>query len=466
MTPRGTVARLEPREGEPRVFTVAELAQAIKISLGDSLPHVIVQGEISGFKRHYQSGHLYFDLKDEQARIRVALFKSRVRSSHDVLVDGLAVQVEGAIDFYGQRGEVSLIAERVAPIGYGALQARFDALRRKLEAEGLFLGERKRPLPAYPTRVGIVTSPGAAALRDMLRILRQRAPYLRVTVAPSAVQGEGAAREIASAIALMNEWGEVDVIIVGRGGGSLEDLWAFNEEIVVRAVAESRIPIVSAVGHEVDVTLSDLAADLRAATPTHAAQEVVPDRGEIVAALMELSKHASERLRRELREASARLAGLRTHRALREPERLLLDGRRALDDAVDGLARGLADWVLIRSRRLDAHRGSLAAHSPGVALERSRDRLLALEHRARRGIGAHVDRLRESVLGRGRLLDSYDTKGVLRRGYALVWSADGDRLIQRGRGLRPEETLEIQFQDARAEARVVRVRPTATEEST
>ena len=459
------ITRLEPREGEPHIYTVTELAREINTSLEESLPYVIVQGEISGFKRHHQSGHIYFDLKDEKARVRVALFKGRVRSAHDSLADGLAVQVEGAIEYYAMGASISLVAERVAPIGYGALQARFDALRRKLEAEGLFLEDRKRPLPRYPTRVGIVTSPGAAALRDMLRILRQRAPYLRVTVAPAAVQGPAAPGEIAAAIGLLNEWGAVDVIIAGRGGGSLEDLWAFNEEIVVRAIAGSQIPIVSAVGHEVDVTLADLAADLRAATPTHAAQQVVPDREAIAAALEDLTKHASDRLRRELREATTRLAGILHHRALREPSRLVTDGRRALDDAAEGLARGLSDWVLRGRRQLEARRGTLALHSPGRTLERSRERLEALAHRARRGTDATVARLRESVVGRGRLLDSYNFRGVLRRGYALVWSGDGKRLIQRGHELEPGQDLEVQFQDARAEARVTRVRPADAEEN-
>lgn len=466
MTPPSSTARLTPREGEPRIYSVSEIAQAIKLSLEDSFPNVIVQGEISGWNRHRQSGHVYFDLKDAQARIRVALFKNRVRSAHDALSDGIAVQVEGQIDFYGPRGEVSLIAERVSPLGYGALQARFDALKRKLEVEGLFRQERKRPLPAYPTRIGIVTSPGAAALRDMLRILRQRAPYVRIILAPAAVQGEAAAREIASAIGLLNEWGLVDVIIAGRGGGSLEDLWAFNEEAVVRAIAGSRIPVVSAVGHEVDMTLADLAADVRAATPTHAAQQVVPSREEVQAALEGLSKHARERLHRELREATARLTGVRNHHALRDPARRVQDSRRTLDDIADGLARGLSDWVLVRRRRLDGYAGALQAFTPSHVMQRSRERVLTLEHRLQASASGLIGRMREKVGGRGQLLTSYDYRGVLKRGYALVWDAEGRRLIQRGRTLRPEEAIRIQFQDAQADARVTRVLPLATEETT
>jgi exodeoxyribonuclease VII large subunit len=466
MNPRSNIARLTPREGEPRIYSVSELAQEIRLTIEDSFPPVIVQGEISNLKPHHPSGHIYFVLKDAGAQLRVALFKNRVRSGHESLENGVAVQIEGQIEFYPLRGEVTLIADRVAPIGYGALQARFDALKRKLEAEGLFREERKRPLPTYPTRVGIVTAPGAAALQDMLRILRQRAPYVRIALAPSAVQGEGAARAIAAAIGLLNDWGQVDVIIAGRGGGSLEDLWAFNEEAVVRAIAGSRIPTISAVGHEVDVTLADLAADFRAATPTHAAQHVAPAREEVQAALQSLSIHARERLRRELREATAQLTGMKNHHALRDPTRRVQDGRRALDDIADGLARGLSDWVLVRRRLLESHGASLQAYSPGRVLERSRDRVSTLGHRLGRSSAELLTRLREQVSTRSQLLASYDYRGVLKRGYALVWDAEGRRLVQRGLTLEPESAIRIQFQDAQADARVTRVRPPAPEEAT
>jgi exodeoxyribonuclease VII large subunit len=371
-------------------------------------------------------------------------------------VDGVQVQVEGKLEYYATGGSLALIADRVAPVGLGALQARFDALKRALEAEGLFRQERKRPLPPYPSRIGIVTSPSGAAVRDMLRILRQRAPYVRVIVAPSAVQGAGAAFEIAAAIALLNEWGKADVIIAGRGGGSIEDLWAFNEEAVVRAIVGSRIPVVSAVGHETDITLADLAADVRAATPTHAAQLVAPSREDVCATLDRIAKHARDRLRRELREAQAHLAGIRNHHALREPGRMIRDGRRRVDDLSDALGRGLGGWVQTRRRRMDHLTGVLRAHSPGRSLERSRERLEALRHRVQRTALAQVERDRAALGGAGRLLASYDHRGVLRRGYALVWSPDR-RLIMRGGLLQPGADVSVEFADAQAEAKVTRV---------
>ena len=454
MSPRIGTAEIDFHQGQPRVYTVHEIAQTINVALADH-GVVSVQGEISSLRRQ-PSGHIYFELKDDSARLRVSWFRNRIRQSTDALADGVQVQVDGRLEFYASGGSVSLIADKVSPVGLGALQARFDALRRALETEGLFREERKRPLPRYPSRIGIVTSPSGAAVRDMLRILRQRAPYVRVIVAPSAVQGAGSAFEIAAAIALLNDWGKVDVIIAGRGGGSIEDLWAFNEEVVVRAIAGSRIPVISAVGHETDVTLADLAADVRAATPTHAAQIVAPSHEDVCAKLDQIAKHARDRLGREVREARAHLAGIRNHHALREPGRMIRDNRRHLDELSDCLARGLRDWVLKRRRLVDQRTGVLRAHSPERSIGRSHERLDALEHRIRRSTLARVERSRTALGSSGRLLASYDHRGVLRRGYALVWSPEGE-LIMRGGSLRVGEDLSVEFADARAEAKVARV---------
>ncbi|HEY7729046.1 MAG TPA: exodeoxyribonuclease VII large subunit, partial [Candidatus Eisenbacteria bacterium] len=403
MSRRARAVPLETAAGEPRVWTVKELVDVINEALDSSLPAVTVQGEITGLKT-VPAGHIYFGLKDAEAQIRVAFFRNRIRRDQAPLRDGLAVQVEGSLDFYGPRGELSLVADRVFPLGYGALQARFDALKRKLLAEGLFDESRKRALPRFPTRVGIVTSPSGAAIRDMLRLLRQRAPYVAVTLAPVAVQGEEAAEQVADAIACFNEWGGADVLIVGRGGGSIEDLWAFNEEIVVRAIAASRVPVISAVGHEVDWTLADFAADVRAATPTHAAQQVAPSREEIEARLDDLAKHARERLRRDVAQARTRLDGLRYHRALHDPARRVRDGHRGVDEFADRLERGLRDWVVRQSHRLDAWTGGLRAHTPARSLERARERVATLQRQAERAARLAVGRGRESVAARGTLL--------------------------------------------------------------
>jgi len=455
---RRPMTRFDTQRGEPRIYTVTEIANEVNYSLQDTFPTVLVQGEVSAWKP-YPSGHIYFDLKDANSKLRVNLFKSRVRKSHDAIGNGIVVQVEGRIEFYGPKGELALIAERVAPLGFGALQAQFDRLKKRLEAEGLFHEDRKRQLPRYPTHVGIVTSPTGAALRDMLRVLHQRAPYVRVTVAPAAVQGPGASGEIAAGIELLNEWGRADVLIAGRGGGSLEDLWAFNEERVVRAIVASRIPVVSAVGHEVDVTLADFAADVRAATPTHAAQMVAPARDEVRARLARLSTHAAARLDRELRGSRASLVGIANHHALRRPMHRIQGHQRDTDEWSDRLERGLTSWVSTRRRRLERFEGILRAHTPTRSLERTRERMAALTHRAERCALEHVRRARELTRTRSQLLASYDYHGVLRRGYALVWREGGSGLVQRGRDLEPQEIVDVQFEDARAAARIVEIRP-------
>ncbi len=465
MSRRASISRLAPGTGEPRVYTVGEAVRAINGALEDGVPWIVVQGEISSWKPA-ASGHIYFTIKDADAALRVALFKFRVRAEHASLRDGVAVQVEGSVDVYAPTGLLSIKAERVTGLGYGALQAQFDALKRKLQAEGLFDEDRKRPLPRFPMRVGIVTSPTGAAIEDMLRILRERAPYLHVVHVPTLVQGETAAARIAAAIELLNARDAVDVMIVGRGGGSVEDLWAFNEEAVVRAIAASRIPVVSAVGHEVDVTLSDFAADHRSATPTHAAQEVAPSRDEIAAALNDLAKHARQRLLRDLRDAQTQVRGLRDHHALREPMRRVRDGYVTLDRAAESLTRGLGDGVVRRARRLEGLAGRLRAHTPGRTLERMRDRVAALGRRAGRGALDRVARHRDRVAANASLLRSYDYRGVLRRGYALVWSEGGAQLVPRAAGLRPDTLLEVQFEDARAEARVTRAPLPARKETT
>ena len=463
MSQRGRVLPLTVPGGQSRVYTVSQLTNDIKNALEDRFGVVIVQGEVTSL-RHASSGHSYFCLKDAQSQISVVLYADRTTTAiRNTIQEGIALQVEGDITVFAKRGEYQIRALRIEPVGYGSLQAQFEALKRKLEAEGLFAPERKRDLPRYPTRIGIVTSEDGAALRDMVRILRTRAPYVSITVGDARVQGEGAAQDIAQALARMNAFGEVDVIVVGRGGGSPQDLWAFNEEAVVRAIVRSRIPIVSAVGHEVDVTLADLAADVRAATPTHAAQIVVKDVEEIRRTLLDLSRHARERIVRELREAASRLRGFETHHALRRPQRRIEDGRQELDRIEDRLSRALGGWVGTRRQKTELLTAGLRAHAPSRSFERARDRIEAARRRAAQSLLSLIARRRERIETEERLLDSFDHHRVLERGYALVWSEEGARLLKRGTGVRPGDSIEVQFFDARAGAKVTKLVPEGQE---
>src|SRR5215831_14299789 len=263
-----------------KVFTVSELTRRIRGTLEAKFGSVWVQGEISNYKLH-PSGHQYFTLKDQRAQISCVIWRDTMVPPRQALVDGAQVQVYGTVTVFETRGQYQLNVQILQPRGVGLLQAKFEALKRKLEAEGLFLQERKRPLPKFPRRIGIVTSPTGAAIRDMLNVLRRRAPWLQILINPVRVQGSGAAQEIAVAIrelAASNEaFAPVDLIVVTRGGGSIEDLWEFNEEILARAIFNSGVPVVSAVGHEIDFTICDFVADLRAPTPSAAAELIVPD---------------------------------------------------------------------------------------------------------------------------------------------------------------------------------------------
>ena len=459
MSQRGRVLPLTVPGGQSRVYTVSQLTNDIRNALEDRIGVVLVQGEVTSVK-HASSGHTYFSLKDSLSQILVVLYSDRstpaIRNS---IQEGIALQVEGDVTVYAKRGEYQIRALRVEPVGYGALQAKFEALKRKLEAEGLFAPERKRDLPRYPTRIGIITSESGAALRDMIRILRSRAPYVSITVADARVQGEGAAQDIAQALARMNAFGGVEVIVVGRGGGSPQDLWAFNEEAVVRAIVRSRIPVVSAVGHEVDISLADLAADVRAATPTHAAQLVVKDLEEIQRTLLDLSRHARERIVRELRDASSRLRGFETHHALRRPTQRIQDGRQELDRIDERLSRALAGWVSTRRQKTELLAAGLRAHAPSRSFERARDRIEAARQRAVQALQSWIAQRRKRVETEARLLDSFDHHKVLERGYALVWSEEGARLLKRGAGVHSGDSIEVQFFDARAGAKVTKVVP-------
>src|SRR5882762_8402525 len=268
-----------------KVFTVGELTRQIRGTLETKFRTVWVQGEISNYKLH-PSGHQYFTLKDQRAQIACVIWRDTIAPPRQPLVDGTQLQVYGTVTVFEARGQYQLNVQILQPRGVGLLQVKFEALKRKLEAEGLFAPERKRPLPKFPRRIGIVTSPSGAAIRDMLNVLRRRAPWLQILISPVRVQGTGAAQEIAVAIrelAMPNqEFAPIDLIVVARGGGSIEDLWEFNEEIVARAIFNSVVPTVSAVGHEIDFTISDFVADLRAPTPSVAAELVVPSRAETI----------------------------------------------------------------------------------------------------------------------------------------------------------------------------------------
>lgn len=359
----------EQRARTRETLSVAELTRAIKQTLEPAFETVWVRGELSNVHSP-ASGHIYFTLKDAEAQIQAVIWRSLARALRFELVGGDEVLVGARLTVYPPRGQYQLVVEQIEPVGEGALQKAFEQLKAKLAAEGLFDVERKQPIPRLPRAIGIVTSPTGAAIQDLLNIIARRFPPMHVVVVPVKVQGEGAAAQIAAAIRALNHEQLVDVMIVGRGGGSLEDLWAFNEEPVVRAIAASRIPVISAVGHETDVTLADFAADLRALTPSEAAERAVPRLADIVARLNELAGDVRRHLLQRLDAARARLAGLARSYALRHPQDQVQQSRQRLDELAGRLQRASVDGIRSVRARAETLGGKLEALSPLKVLAR------------------------------------------------------------------------------------------------
>src|SRR5947209_14279622 len=337
----------------PSILSVTQVTRYRKVVLETDglLQDIWVQGEISGCKT-YSSGHCYFTLKDAEAQLPCVFFKhARLRSSAPHLRDGMAIAANGHISLYERDGKLQLYVERIEPIGDGALYLRFEQLKERLAAEGLFDEERKRPLPAQPAVIGIVTSPQAAALRDMLRVLRTRYPLASVILSPTSVQGVEAPLAIANALDLLNQHGEAEVIIVGRGSGSIEELWAFNEEVVARAIARSRIPVISGVGHETDFTIADFVADYRASTPTAAAAAAVPDIEEWRSDILEKQQTLTALMQEYLSELSEQLERAQIDLRRASPQNMLDRRRQQLDDTASLLQTRIQYILSLQAER-------------------------------------------------------------------------------------------------------------------
>lgn len=356
---------------EQQIFTVTQLNNLIKAAFDNvpALQNVCVRGEISNYKL-YPSGHHYFSLKDGEGLLRCVMFKGNAFSLRFKPQNGMSVIAVGKVSVFPRDGAYQLYCSRLIPEGAGDLQAAFDQLKQRLFEEGLFDRAHKKPLPDYPHRIGVVTSPAGAAVHDMLQILGKRYPLAKVILLPVRVQGETAAGEISRAIQYANREALCDLLIVGRGGGSVEDLWAFNEEPVARAIYASRIPVISAVGHEPDVTISDFVADLRAATPSNAAELAVPDQTELRGQLAALQKAMTAALRRQAQLARSRLDALRACPALRDPQSLIRERRQTLNLSMNSLVNAETNLVHAQRNRLTRLAASLDAMSPLKVLMR------------------------------------------------------------------------------------------------
>jgi exodeoxyribonuclease VII large subunit len=409
----------ETEEAGPRVYSVKELTGDVRAILEAAFDSIWVEGEISNL-RAAQSGHSYFVLKDDRAQIRCVMFRNARAGMKYRFKDGDQVLVGGRVTVYEARGEYQIIVDAVEPRGLGALQKAFEQLKEKLKAEGLFDEAVKQPLPPFPWKVGVVTSPTGAAVRDILQIIRRRNPAVSVLLYPVKVQGEGSAEEIAAAIAEMNRQKDIDVLIVGRGGGSIEDLWAFNEEVVARAIHASKIPVVSAVGHEIDFTIADFVADLRAPTPSAAAELVVPVLAETVREVRGLTQALVTSMQRRVEGYQGLLRLCIERRFFRAPLEILEPGKQRLDDLNLRLARGLDQWVLRNRQRLEGRVRQLFFASPAKSLLKLEDRRASLERQLVQQADTRLRFARGRFDGLLKNLHAVSPLAVLERGYSIT----------------------------------------------
>lgn len=412
-------------------LSVTELTSQIKLLLEGKFGTVAVRGEISNFKQH-TSGHLYFSLKDPQAQIAAVLFRGNAASLPRLPKEGDQVQVVGELSVYAARGQYQLVVRELQFLGLGELLLKLHQLKEKLESQGLFDKGRKRPLPKLPKRIGVITSPTGAVIQDILNVLTRRFAGFHVILYPVKVQGEGAAQEVAQAIAAMNRYEMADVLIVGRGGGSIEDLWAFNEEIVARAIYQSKIPIISAVGHETDVTIADFVADVRAPTPSAAAEMVIAEKGTLIKFIEGAKEALQARLMQQLQSMQQRTAALARHPLLANPYLLISQPLQRVDDMRDRVDEHMALRLRMHRERLTALSQQMTRSSPLALIERQRERLASLaEH-----------------------LASIDPRNLLKKGYALLYREKEKKLILSVADVRPGSKLVAQLADGTISATV------------
>jgi exodeoxyribonuclease VII large subunit len=438
------------------ILTVSQLSARLRTSIESQFAEVWLEGEVSNL-RIPGSGHIYCTLKDEFSQIRAVLFRSTALRLKFALQEGMCIIVRGRLTVYEPRGEYQLVLDSVEPKGIGALQLAFEQLKARLAADGLFDEAKKRPLPLFPRRVGIVTSLTGAAIRDMLSVLHRRWPTLHIIIVPVPVQGEGAAQQIANAVAVLNQEDLVDVMIVGRGGGSLEDLWSFNEEVLVRAIATSRVPVVSAVGHEIDVTLTDFAADRRAATPSAAAEAVVPVLAEVVERLRVLTVRSVQTMgrhcaleQRRLEAQIGRLADIR-FRIRREWQRI--------QRAADRLRALTCERIAVSRDMVRDRQRSLAGLNPVFVVRRSLAMIRFLAQRLERQILVLGETRKRRMAAMAAQLAQLSPLAILGRGYSILMHARNGEILRKAADAQLDEEIIARLSQGQLRCTVKRVLP-------
>ena len=437
-----------------KIVTVSQLTALVRELLEENFEQLWVEGEVSNLALP-ASGHVYFTLKDAGATIRAVMFKSSARAMKFRLADGMKILLRARMTVYDQRGDYQLVAEYAEPLGLGALQLAFQQLRDRLAKEGLFAENLKKPIPSLPATVGIVTSPTGAAIHDILNVIGRRYASLQILIAPVKVQGEGAAPEIAGAITDLNRYPGIDVIIVARGGGSIEDLWAFNEEVVARAIAASKLPVISAVGHEVDVTIADLVADLRAPTPSAAAELVVNSKAQMTADCQALGRRLAQAVERRLADANAKVEILKL--SLKDPEILIERFMQRLDDLQERAEYLLSDLINKGLQRVTAAENSLKLHSPEAAMTKMLADLENYLLRMDSAANAKVEFSRASLAAAAGRLEALSPLATLQRGYAAVYKPSTGATVKGIFQLAVGENVDVRFADGCAGCEVKQI---------
>ncbi|TPW25411.1 exodeoxyribonuclease VII large subunit [Marinobacter nauticus] len=437
----------------PRALTVSELNHQARHLLESSFMQVWVEGELSGFSRP-SSGHWYFSLKDQKCQIRCAMFRGANQRIRTLPREGDQIRIRGKVTLYENRGDFQIIVEHLEPAGLGALQQAFEALKARLQGEGLFDPARKKPIPATPRHIGVVTSPTGAAIHDILTVLKRRCPAIPVTLYPTAVQGQPATADIVQAIDRAQQHGLADVLIIGRGGGSLEDLWCFNEEAVARAIAACPIPTVSAVGHEVDVTIADFVADLRAPTPSAAAEKISPDQQDWLRRLTEQQGRLGQSARRLLQRLDNQLGHLSAR--LRDPRRELLEKAQRMDELELRLNKAIRDRLDQQKQKTDYLLQRMSAQSPRRTLKTVREQTQRLEERLTLATRHQLRQKDERLQHIAQTLHVVSPLATLGRGYAIV-KDDNDRIVRKAGDLETGSQITARLGHGSVSARVTEI---------
>ncbi len=433
---------------ERDVFSVSRLNLAVRTLLEQGFPRVWIEGELSNISRP-SSGHLYFTLKDSQAQIRGAMFRNRNQLLRFKPVEGMQVLVRAKVSLYEPRGDYQLIAESMEEAGDGVLQRAFEALKRKLDGQGLFDPAFKQALPALPRRIGVVTSPTGAALRDVLSVLHRRFPAIPVLVYPVPVQGKDAGRDIAAMLHTASRRNECDVLILTRGGGSLEDLWAFNEEVVARAIHACRIPVISAVGHEIDFTIADFVADRRAPTPSAAAELASPDQADWLAQLAVLRTRATHRMQQRLTSCRQRLRWVDQRLALRHPGQYLRQRAQRLDELENRSRLAIRSYFNDLHSSINALHAILWQHTPRHRIHRTELQRQALEARLRGAVQTGLAARQRRLAVACKSLDTVSPLATLGRGYAIITRAGRCEILREAMAVRPGDQVEARLAQGR-----------------